>query len=105
MVGTIPHRSPQPDPILLSRISASDPAPAYQDVVTASSSAQLVPPPSYVECIEDGTQVDLIEAGDVSDSSSLYGQTTFVPLYRYVTEYQYQAPPAYSEFDPFPCQE
>ena len=99
VIGTVPlMRTASP-----ASLRPAVPIPLPSIVNNDNSTSNLDdPPPSYMECVVDSAQVDLVEAGDVSETSSLYGETRFVPLYRYVIDYHYQAPPEYAEIDPFP---
>ena len=92
IIGTVPLRRSIPEPRQVTPVAVPMP------LVELDND----PPPSYTECVTEAAVVDLAEAEDFSETSSLYGETRFVPLYRYVTDYTYQAPPAYAEVDPYP---
>jgi hypothetical protein len=115
VVGTVPRRRRERRALLPSAVAQSarppppamlpDPAPAYDEPDL---------PPSYMESIECAVG-DLLERGDISHSSSMHGNTRFVPLYAYVNTPAHateaaaefaseSSPPAYAKEDPFPLE-
>ncbi|CAH1797054.1 unnamed protein product [Owenia fusiformis] len=61
---------------------------------------QIDGPPTYAETISGA--VNLYDDDDDEDHRGAMGELTFTPMYTYVYDYRYRAPPAYTEMDPHP---